>query len=69
MKCTRGYEITVQKSAAGYFLGTVDGEGIPNCRLTDYAATEAKAKKLSFNRTVAPENQFCSGGSCFKQEG
>lgn len=68
MKCIKGYEIVPQKSYAGYYMGTVDEEGFPNCRLSSqYAVTEKEALKLPLNRMNAMENQFCSGGCCFRK--
>ena len=66
MKCVKGYEITPQKSAAGYYMGTIDEEGFPNCRLSSrYAGTAEEASRFPLDRTGAPENRFCSGGCCF----
>jgi hypothetical protein len=68
MKCKKGYEIQALKSAAGWYLGTLDEEGFPNCRIsTQYAATEAEALKLSMDRqTRCSENEFCNSGTgCF----
>ena len=63
MKCAKGYEIKPLKSAAGWYLGTLDVEGFPNCRLTsNYAQTEEDAKYLFMDRQMACENEFCNGG-------
>ena len=67
MKCVKGYEVTPQRSACGYYMGTVDEEGFPNCRLTTGYAKDAKsAQSLLLDRQCADENVFCNGcGSCF----
>lgn len=63
MKCAKGYEIKPLKSAAGWYLGTLDMEGFPNCRLSsNYAQTEEDAKHLFMDRQMASENEFCNGG-------
>lgn len=69
MKCIKGYEVKPLKSAAGYYLGTVDEEGFPNCRVSQkYARTKKAAESLSPNRQHVEENLFCNGGcGCFKQ--
>lgn len=47
MKCIKGFEVQALKSAAGYYIGTVDSDGFPNCRITsNYAKTEEEAKFL-----------------------
>jgi len=68
MKCIKGYEVKPQRSAAGYYLGTVDEEGFPACRLSyNYAKTEDEALELLMDRQSASENTFCNGcGSCFE---
>lgn len=68
MKCRRGYEIMPLKSAAGYYLGTVDGKGFPNCRISrSYAETKSGAYLLPMDRQVGCiENEHCNGGKgCF----
>lgn len=66
MKCVKGYEVEPQRSAAGYYMGTVDEEGLPNCRISSrYAKTREDAKKLPLDRQGAEENRFCNGcGNC-----
>ena len=64
MVCVRGKEIGVYQSPAGWYQGTYE-EGCPFCRLTSYASSEEKAKKLPLSRQSALENSFCNGcGSC-----
>ena len=62
MKCRKGYEVKPLRSAAGYYLGTVDDEGFPNCRISsNYAETEFKATLLPMDRQFhCMENEFCN---------
>lgn len=63
MKCRRGYEVKALKSGAGWYLGTLDEEGFPNCRISqNYAKTEKEALSLGMDRQCASENRFCNGG-------
>lgn len=39
-KCIKGYELKVFKSPAGYYVGTVDEEEIPNCKISGYYKKE-----------------------------
>lgn len=69
MKCKKGYEVKPMKSPAGWYMGTVDENGCPNCRISrQYAKTEELAEKLPLDRqTNCMENDFCnSNGNCFK---
>lgn len=72
MKCKKGYEVKPLKSAAGWYVGTLDPEGFPNCRITTkYAKSEEDARNLLFlDRQIGcVENEFCNGGSgCFNVE-
>lgn len=68
MKCMRGYDVKPLKSAAGYYIGTLDEDGFPNCRISsEYAKTEEEACSLLLDRqTNCIENDFCNGGKgCF----
>ena len=68
MKCRKGYEVKPLRSGNGWYLGTVDEEGFPNCRVSkNYAETEFKASLLPMDRQVGCiENEFCNGGKgCF----
>lgn len=63
MKCRKGYNIIVCQSAAGYYLGTKDETGAPNCRLTDYAGTKDQAENLEMTRQFhCVENEYCHKG-------
>ena len=66
--CKKGLKVEPLRSAAGYYMGTVDEEGFPNCKLSSaYAKTAKDAEKLSLDRQIADENVFCNGcGNCFK---
>lgn len=65
-KCRHGFEVRVLKSNAGYYIGTVDEDGCPNCRISqNYYKTSDKAQHeldtMSFiDRCSAMENQFCA---------
>jgi len=66
--CKKGYTIQALKSAAGWYLGTVDDQGFPNCRIsTGYAETEDDAVNLEMDRQVGCiENEYCNKGTgCF----
>ena len=68
MKCIKGYEITACRSAAGWYMGTVDEDGCPNCRLTtQYARSAEEAEQLPLDRQCGcMENEWCNGGKgCF----
>lgn len=68
MKCIKGYEVEPHRSGAGYFMGTVDEFGAPNCRISQYAKTAKDAMSLPLDRQNCSENNFCNGcGSCFKR--
>ena len=69
MKCIKGYEVKPLKSAAGYYIGTLDNEGFPNCRISyGYAESEEAAKLLLLDRQIGCiENEACNGGAgCFE---
>lgn len=59
-KCARGYEIEVLRSGAGYYLGTVDEIGCPNCRITNYFADRDELLNSAFVERKCPENDFCN---------
>lgn len=65
MKCKKGYEVKPMRSNAGYYIGTADEDGCPNCRVSQqYAKTADEALKLPLNRQVTcMENEFCNGGT------
>lgn len=71
MKCIKGYEIKVLRSGAGYYLGTTDKEGFPNCRMsTNYYKTETLAAWALLNNVFSEreciENVSCNNGAgCF----
>lgn len=60
MICRRGYEIRAFCSPAGWYLGTKDNEGFPNCRVSSYANTEEEAYELVLSREFAEENAYCN---------
>lgn len=68
--CKKGYQVQLLKCPMGYYLGTVDPEIGPNCRISSgYACTAEEVCALRPDREGAAENLFCSGGSgcCFKE--
>ena len=71
IKCRRGYEIQILRSGAGYYLGTVDEDGCPNCRISNcYAKTYELAEKNLMGDRVCEENLFCNGyKGCLNKEG
>jgi len=73
MKCIKGYEIRVLKSAAGFYIGTTEEEGFPMCRISGYYPTEEAAQTALNNKTFyrfAEEISFCNGGcGCIPGEG
>lgn len=71
MKCIKGHKVQPLCSGAGYYLGTLDKDGFPWCRISNsYAETKEKAYKLLMDRQVGcMENEYCNGGrGCFKVE-
>jgi hypothetical protein len=65
-KCVKNCEIKVLRSNAGYYIGTLDEDGFPNCRLSEeYFNTPEEAKAAldtkSFTERIALENEFCRG--------
>ena len=58
--CPKGHQIQVLRSAAGYYIGTVDEEG-PYCRISGYGSS-ADDPAMNEERICA-ENQYCNGGS------
>lgn len=62
MKCIKGHEIEILKSAAGYYVGTRDENGLPYCRISDYRIEPGYKSDYDFARMFyAIENQFCNG--------
>lgn len=69
MKCKHGYEIQVLHSSKGYYRGTVDSEGVPNCRISRcYAFRKDDAENLPLDRQLnCIENEYCNrGNGCFR---
>lgn len=61
-KCKKGYELQAIRSGAGYYLGTVDEDGCPNCRVSSgYAKTKELAEKTLIPDRMCAENMFCNG--------
>lgn len=62
MFCKKGFKVTVLKSGAGYFLGTVCENNEPNCRISSkYAKTASEALALEADRQYGCiENEHCN---------
>lgn len=58
--CQKGHKIEVLRSAAGYYIGTLD-DGCPNCRLSNYGATPDDPRMN--DERECEENQWCNGNS------
>jgi len=43
--CSRGFEVEVFSSAAGSYIGTVDWDQCPNCRISGYYLNDEKAEQ------------------------
>lgn len=75
MKCVRGHVIKALKSGAGWYIGTVDENGFPYCRISiSYYKSKEEAEKMmveGFAIKDYAENEFCfrsaGGCSCFKK--
>ena len=61
-KCTRGYKFKVLTTPAGIYVGTVDEDGIPNCRVTGYFSTTKELENAPLQFRYCSENDFCHGG-------
>ena len=69
MKCRKGFEIKAYHSPAGWYLGTRDEMGFPQCRISGYAKTEDDAYRLPFTREYAEENRYCHfNAGCIKEK-
>lgn len=65
--CGKGYEVKPLESYAGWYIGTVDDMGLPNCHIsqeyykTAKEAAEALYVRHDFHQRVCAENVFCCG--------
>ena len=60
--CSKGHQIQIMRSAAGYYIGTSDPEDqCPYCRISGYGSTPDDAR-MNIERECM-ENQFCNGNS------
>lgn len=72
-KCVCGKNVKVLKSAAGWYIGTVDEDGFPYCRISGYYNEERRAQMALdgryFCEREASENLACHGGwgSCMPE--
>ncbi len=64
MKCKKGYTVEIMASPAGFYMGTKDNEGFPNCRISGYCRSKEMAAYLIPNRqNNCIENEYCNGGT------
>lgn len=66
-KCTRNHTIQALKSAAGWYVGTIDEDGFPYCRIsTEYYKSQQECQMAidngSYMQRTCMENQFCNRG-------
>ena len=66
-KCIRGNVVELMRSNAGYYLGTTDEIGCPNCRITGYGADREGFLESSFEERNCIGNKYCNKGCrCLK---
>lgn len=68
MTCIKGKEIKPMKSAAGWYMGTSDENGLPYCRITAHYYSSAKdaEENMVKDYRYCQENNWCSRGmSCY----
>jgi hypothetical protein len=66
-KCKKGYVVEILKTPAGYYIGTKDEEGLPNCRISGYS--ENGIGLIPDRQVGCIENEYCNGGmGCFLKE-
>lgn len=71
IKCVRGHLVQALNSAAGWYVGTIDEDGFPYCRISQgYYKTckdaEDAIKNGTYTQRTCIENQFCNSGmGCF----
>lgn len=64
MYCNKGKELQVLQSPAGYYIGTLDEDGFPNCRVSKDYYKERKTAEVELNQGSfivrdCIENEFC----------
>lgn len=65
IKCKQGYDVTAQRSPAGYFLGTFDPEEGPNCKLSsEYTLTSEDVVFLKPDRMYDSGNEIAFCNEC-----
>ena len=63
-KCKKGCTVEIMASPAGFYMGTKDEDGLPNCRISGYCRSKEMAAYLIPNRqTNCMENEWCNGGT------
>lgn len=65
-KCRRGFTIISRESMTGFYLGTVDEIGLPNCRCSKYFESKEELESSAIRERDCIENDYCNGGQgCF----
>lgn len=65
MKCVNGKEVGICYSAGGFYIGVVEDNHIPYCRVSGYYKTPQEASEALEHKTFhrdCIENNFCNGG-------
>lgn len=60
--CARGYSMEVLSSNAGYYVGTTDDIGLPNCRVSEYFKSQEELKSSPIQFRNCCENSICNEG-------
>lgn len=68
MICKKGYDVRVLSSRAGWYVGTLDEEGMPKCRISGYSDKFMAVEEFALTRmNNCMENEWCNEtGNCFK---
>lgn len=66
-KCIRNHTIQALRFAAGWYVGTIDEDGFPYCRISaEYYRSQQECQTAidndSYMQRTCMENQFCNGG-------
>lgn len=81
MKCVKGYDLKVLRSAAGYYIGTeaplderFPESLAPYCRFSGYMSEKQAREALKDSELLwtydrnSDEQFWCAGGSCLSEE-
>lgn len=68
MKCWNNQTLYVCESSAGFFIGTLDHNGQPFCRITNYYRQRSSAvsdlKGETFKERMVVKNDYCNRERC-----